>query len=151
MSRGWWNQSERHAKARMGIKTTAIPKPVLKKNIGLNQHKLANHIQKDMNVLDKHLRSASRAKTKDNVNLHLKEAEKLYERLNVKIKTHQESYGSLPQWTKITWQGTENFSGSGSVKQSMNKLKSAEEKDIIKYQIELFNKIKLGKDKLRRD
>jgi len=160
---GWHDESQRHAQARMGIKTanntqspdtiqqpTDIPSDAptdITSDTG--QVKLANNIQDDMHKLDKLLRHATNLSDKKRATEKLLEAEKYYLRLSDKMKHHKNNVGELPQWVNQTWQGTEDFGIDGTVRKKMDKLLNADKDNFEKRQVELFNAVRLPTEPIR--
>jgi len=149
---GWHDESQRHAQARMGIKTAEpqenVPTPTdITRDSG--QIKLANNIQDDMHKLDKLLRQATNLSDKKKADAKLLEAEKVYLSLSDKMKHHKNTVGELPHWVGKTWQGTEDFGKNGRVRKNMDRLLNADEDDFEKRQKDLFNAVRLPNEPVR--
>ena len=145
MAKGWWNESQPHAMASKGQKvrpnmtkiTTGLANKTAMKN------RVSDSIQNDMHGLDKLLRKASSSRHHDDVVKLLTQAEKIYDKLAEKVRLHKEKYGELDWWVSQTWHGHENFNNNGTVKRLMSNLKNAEEKDMKKKQMALWETIRL--------
>ena len=149
--KGWWNESQNHAKAAKGVKVRPPIPDTIKSGTGnptTDKHKLDDHIQNDMHNLDKLLRKASSTHKPEVAKQHIQEAETIYTRLATKIDNYKRKYGDLPYWVNYTWHGKENFhSRNGRVRQAMNDLAKAKPENIKTSQSKLYSIIKLPRDK----
>lgn len=151
MKVSWWNESQRHSLARKGIKT-AKPR-VTARGVAdqtIVKHRLSNNIHKNITALDRVLRRATKLKSPGDIQRNLEEAERLYKSLATKIENHKSRYGEMPDWVKQDWVINENFKdGQGSIYKQIQRLKSAEPKNIKKEQDKLWNLIALSTEKKR--
>ncbi len=146
----WWNESLKHAKAAKGIKTKAQPPNKYQTgtaNKTALKHKLDDNIQNDMHSIDKIIRKMCATNDIEKAQKMAKEAEKIYTRLGGKFRDYGDKYGQMPHWVNYTWHGKENFNGSGKVKQQLNIIKNCKPDELRNKQSQLYQIIKLPKDK----
>lgn len=140
--KGWYEHSNEHALAAKGIST--------KHNMGnanrtAVKHRVSDSIQNNMHALDKHIRQSTKTDDMSKIQQHLKEADKMYEHLEIRIRSFKQQYGELPWWVSQIWHGKEDFTNrkNGRVYKLMKQLENSTPNQVRSHQRTLFEAIKL--------
>lgn len=121
----WWNDSHRHALARLGIKTASgVPREVMGRPIPESRPSAKRVSKQRLSALDNQLQDnvhklgslVRRVSERGRVNEEeVVSLQAFYDGAKVRALEYGDLKGSLPLWTNRDWVGQENWRGGGRV------------------------------------